>query len=460
MSGSIIALAWHRWSPLLRGLVLFAGLCIVVSFVQFYVLGHVSSLNFTRQFLLWHRMSADDSWGPMHYALQYFVSGGDKTLYEGVFFAGQKFQYPPLSLILIWPFARLPYDPETSNFTLNVTSWIAVFLTAPVVAAIFTKACQRYIPAHPANRWPERPLFWALTVLFTFTYFPIVHSYHFGQIQTWINFLFAVIVLAWMIDRKALAGLLSAIICVIKPQFALLLLWGALRREWRFAAWFAGAGVVFLVLSVTIFGVDNNIDYVRVLSFLSRHGESLILNQSFNGLFNRLLHNGVVVFDDYTRLGGSEWVPPYNRWIHMGTLATTVVIVGFALFWRRGEHERDSLADLLIAALSFTIASPIAWTHHYGVLLPMFAVALPATLGSARLGGGALTALAVAYLLTGNFFKDETERLADTPFNFVISYLFFGALILLVQLYRVRRAESLGDSVLHGPAAVPRAPLA
>jgi RsiW-degrading membrane proteinase PrsW (M82 family) len=238
----------------------------------------------------------------------------------------------------------------------------------------------------------------------------------------------------------------------MKPQFALLLLWGALRGQWRFTAWFAGAGLVFATLSVAIFGVDNHLDYLRLLSYLSRHGESLILNQSFNGLLHRLLHNGAVVFEDYARLGPGEWVPPYNLWVHVGTLASTLVIVGFALFWRRREHMHDSLGDLMIAALSFTIASPIAWTHHYGVLLPMFAVALPAVLASSRLGAGAVVALAIAYLLTGNFFK-ETERFAETPFNFLISYLYFGGLLLLWQLYRVRHAASVDDHVPQERAA-------
>jgi RsiW-degrading membrane proteinase PrsW (M82 family) len=75
----------------------------------------------------------------------------------------------------------------------------------------------------------------------------------------------------------------------------------------------------------------------------------------------------------------------------------------------------------------------------------MFAVALPAALGSPRLGSGTLAALAVAYVLTGNFFK-ETERLADTPVNFLISYMYFGALLLLWQLYRLRHAQNRAES--------------
>ena len=71
-----------------------------------------------------------------------------------------------------------------------------------------------------------------------------------------------------------------------------------------------------------------------------------------------------------------------------------------------------------------------------------------------------LVALGAAYLLTGNFFK-ETERLADTPYNFMISYLYFGAVLLLWQLYRVRHAADQGDLMLHDRAATaPEAPRA
>lgn len=448
---------WSRLGPLARGLVVFTACYIVLNFVQYYVVHHVSTLNFSRQFLLWHRLDAEDSWEPMQYALQYFLSGGDKTIYQAVFFDQlSKFQYPPLSLILIWPFAKLPYHIETSNVTLNVTSWFAVLFTAVTVAAIFDAACRRHLPKASLALRPERQLGWMLCGVLTIGYLPIVHAYHFGQIQSWIDCLFAIVVLAWMTERKALAGFVAALICVIKPQLGLLLVWGALRREWRFTLWFLGAGIIFIALSIAIFGVDNNLDYLRVLSFLSTHGESLTLNQSFNGLMNRLLHNGTILFDEYVNLPPGKWVPPYNRWVHLGTLASTVAIVGAALFWRAREHGRSGLADLMIMALSLTIASPIAWTYHYGLLLPMFAFALPATLASNRLGKGSIVVLAVAFVLTGSFFFNEVEPLTYTPFNPLISYMYFGGVLLLWQLYRLRSVQyQEGRAPAHAAGADP-----
>jgi alpha-1,2-mannosyltransferase len=446
---------WSRLSPLARGLACFVAAYVAFNFVQYFVVGHFSTLNFTRQFLLWLRLDAEDSWEPMQFALQYFLSGGDKTMYQAVFFdQASKFQYPPLSLVLIWPFAKLPYHIETSNVTLNVTSWFAVLMTAVTVAAIFSAACRRYLPAARINRSPERPLGWALCAVLTIGYLPIVSAYSFGQIQTWINCLFAVVVLAWMTERKALAGFVTALICVMKPQLGLLLVWGALRREWKFTLWFFGAGVVFIILSVAIFGLDNNLDYLRVLSFLSRYGESMSSNQSFNGLMHRLLHNGTILFDEYVKLPPGQWVPPYNRWVHIGTLASTVLIVGVALFWRPREHGRAGLADFMIMALSLIISSPIAWPYHYGILLPMFAAALPAILSTGRFGPGAVIALAAAYLLTASFLFNETEPYAYTLLNPVISYMYFGGLVMLWLLYRLRHAQYLSGSAASATAAV------
>jgi hypothetical protein len=84
--------------------------------------------------------------------------------------------------------------------------------------------------------------------------------------------------------------------------------------------------------------------------------------------------------------------------------------------------------------LAATMASPIAWEHHYGVGLPVFVVAERAVSG--RYGR---FALAVAYVLVANCFW-ITKALAPSRLNVFESYLFFGAVTLLVLLVRARGA--------------------
>ena len=154
-----------------------------------------------------------------------------------------------------------------------------------------------------------------------------------------------------------------------------------------------------------------------------------------NGLLNRMLFNGNNLNWD------AHSFAPYNQWVYLGTTLSSFFFVVSALFCKPHGHQQSQLTDLSIAALSFTMASPVAWTHHYGIMLPIFALALPATLAS-RLGASGLALLAGPYVLSSNYFQ-LTNHFAGTSLNFVQSYLFFGAVLLMICLYRLRNAQSL-----------------
>src|SRR5262249_50338521 len=192
----------------------------------------------------------------------------------------------------------------------------------------------------------------------TLTFYPIVKAYTLGQIQVWINGMFALAFLCWVVERRALAGFLMGIVCLIKPQYGLFLLWAILRLEWRFVA----AGVVTagagLVAAVITYGWTNHVDYLRVLSFLSEHGEAYYPNQTVNGLLNRLM--SVNNPDLYITLElPAAMFPPFNPWIYGTVLAVSVALVAAAVFRRKDTTDRAW--DFSRMAISCTMASPIAW---------------------------------------------------------------------------------------------------
>jgi hypothetical protein len=79
-----------------------------------------------------------------------------------------------------------------------------------------------------------------------------------------------------------------------------------------------------------------------------------------------------------------------------------------------------------------TVASPIAWEHHFAVLLPVYVVAYAALAQSS----GRLIWLAVSYLLVATYIA-VARLLAPTLLNIFQSYMLFGSLILLVLLHTV-----------------------
>src|SRR5690606_7149410 len=113
-----------------------------------------------------------------------------------------------------------------------------------------------------------------------------------GQIQVWINCLAAILVWAWMTRRHVVAGIAGGLVCAIKPQIGLLLVWALLRRRYRFSAAFAATIGLLGVLSIGVYGLRENLAYLDVLGYMSRHGETFFNNQTVNGLLNRLFDNG------------------------------------------------------------------------------------------------------------------------------------------------------------------------
>jgi alpha-1,2-mannosyltransferase len=320
----------------------------------------------------------------------------------------------------------------------NFISWLAVIAGAFVLALILMKGLAR--PPTEARYSPAgKAALLVLALGFSLTFYPVVKSFELGQIQTWLYLFFVLALWSWLEGKKALSGILVGLICLIKPQLGLFALWGLVRGERRFTAGIVSTAGTLGAISVALFGWVHHVDYLRALAFMGKHGESFYTNQSVNGLVNRLLFNG-------TNLHGNPHAfAPYNVWVYAITLASTAVLIAAALLRKRGRGRRAGIEDFLIAALTFTMASPIAWEHHYGVLLPIFAAALPAVLAAGR--RWMIWTLAAAYALSANIYP-MINSLANTRLNFLQSHLFFGGLALLVLLYRLRRASD--DRIIFG----------
>jgi hypothetical protein len=407
-------------------------------------------LEHTWETLRWQ--GSDDSWGVMAKALKHArPAEGAPPLYEQVFFKQKhKFQYPPTSLFTLMGMQwlagpeRVRIDDETdfAPFAFNdLMGWLFLLATAVSAAALLEIELRR-----GGLRDGSRIMTAARAALVfgaVLTFYPIVKAFTLGQIQLWLDGMFALALLCWATGRKAGSGFLIGLMCLIKPQYGLLLLWALVRREWRFVAGCAGIVAVGAAASVAVFGWANHVDYLRVLMVLSQHGETYYPNQSVNGLLNRLM--SLADPAGYVNLEFQFVFPPFNIWIYGGTLLASLVIVSAALLPRGTAGDPDRTIDLCTIALSTTMASPIAWEHHYGILFPVFAVLLARSLGSRQ----RLLWLVACYVLISNYIP-VTNLLAGTVFNVAQSYVFAAAIVLLVMMHSARP----------GPRLVGNAPLA
>jgi alpha-1,2-mannosyltransferase len=375
------------------------------------------------------RFAPPDSWKPMAVAHAALSDPGPEPLYETVFFGmGIKFQYPPSALF--YTSLLEPLGLETF-LHLNMLNWVLLFLNAALTCLL-----ARLLFAGKIPRYATFALFFTGIV-----YGPLSVAVSIGQIQVFVCLLFTLTCLALVSERAGTAGAMIGIATAIKPQFGLLLLANFLHRQWRFVLGFCSAAGLIGVLSIAYFEWRNHLDYFWVLKCLSERGETYVWNNSVNGIMNRLLDNGSSHAVVNVNGVWQSVIPPYNPYVYWPTQIAAVALIGLPLAIQlvKPFHAGDRPRRLLlfsIAAVCSVIASPVAWIHHYGILLPIYLIALRDVLtieqGNRRMA--CLWVLAASFILTAiryPFFPSlkGIATLLHAP-------TFFGACILLGLLLR------------------------
>jgi hypothetical protein len=391
----------------------------------------------------------DDSWGAMAIALEHAQSGEPETIYREVFFdRNVKFQYPPSSLFALMamqavaPPERVRTTDEDSYAwpTINdIVALLFLVLTAAAAATLLQRSLRQQCGYDDTRR--QIGLRTVIVFALALTFYPLVKAFSLGQIQVWINGLFALALLCWATGRRTASGVLMGLVCLIKPHYGLFVLWALLRKEWRFMYACIATGCAGLVGSIAVFGWSNHLDYLPVLSHLAERGETYYPNHSVNGMLNRLMS-----LTEPTLYRNLDWgdggFPPFNGWVYWPTTLTSAAILLAAILRRNRDGDPDRTIDFCTMAVSSTVASPIAWEHHYGVLFPVFAVVL----ASAFRGRARLVPLAISYVLASNYFI-ATQLLAPSVWNVGQSYVLFATWTLLALLHL---RPPLGSSVPAG----------
>ncbi|QNI32238.1 DUF2029 domain-containing protein [Alloacidobacterium dinghuense] len=334
---------------------------------------------------------------------------GNHRIYPTLFFVQhEKYLYPPSALFVMEFLQQAPSSTWKVVMTLSWLGCLSVGLFLwRAIRGNFTLT--------------DTVAVLLLGVLFR----PIGMALAEGQVQLLITALFGLSLLFWAHHRRLGSGASLSLTCVFKPQLSCFLLWGTLRRQWRFTVGFTAIITFVLAASVRHFGLQNHVDYVRVLSYLSHHGEAYYPNQSLNGVLNRLLHNG----------DASTWsfysYPPYHPFIYVtGVLFSLVCII--AGIWIPLRYRwQATLADLLFFGCLAVMISPIAWPHHYGgdYFLFVYLMAKHERLFT----GNKWLWLALSYIAMFERFPRLDRYLYGLP-SLVGDYLFFGAILALTLL--------------------------
>ncbi len=341
------------------------------------------------------------------------------AIYETTFFQrGVRFIYPPTSLLLFRAWQAARHLHVRPFIALKITLLMSLLATCWLAAEFFFSLLPSAIIADSsrAERWQIRASIAALIL----TFLPAINAFFLGQVQTLLNFLMIASALLWLRKCRISPGILIGLTCWLKPQMALFLLWGLLRKQWSFTVSLAATVLLGFSISLAVFGWHNTAEYLTVLQYLGRHGDALFTNQSLNGLLHRQMHVGSPV----------TWVygyPPFNWTIYLATLASSAIILGAALIVPMLRRMAATPVDFLLFAMATVMASPIAWEHHYGVFFLVFLLWMPLAFERWPVF---LALLGMYLLMTDNW--APVTLLMYSPWTFLISHVYFGGLLLFL----------------------------
>lgn len=405
--------------------------CLCISFILSYMGMSPNVLYYLNKFLNGNdHLGQGDSWTAMTEALKYLKAHPDQSVYDAMFAIKLKFQYPLSSLLMFdIPNRLFGWSYWGISNLLDLISRISVVATGLVSAKILTLVLQekRFEKLQVSSRTTTVALY-VLVLALMLLFYPLLRSYYLGQIQTILTLFTVLAILCWQYNRRILAGALIGLICVVKPQLGVLFVWGLLRKQWKM--FFAGMAVLglFSAISIGFYGFKNNLQYLEVLSYLSHHGETYYPNQSINGLVNRFTFNGLILDWDGT-------FPPYSDIVYFITLISSAVIMIVSVGWNY-KTKYPHIIDFCLIILCTTIASPIAWEHHYSILFPIFVILSPYACYYNEDKKFALLLFGFGFLLASQYFE-AAKYLADSRWNVLQSYLFFGAIIIVAFLFQV-----------------------
>lgn len=404
-----------------------------------WVLSWVLCLAVSLYFINASRFWGEDSWYPTTRALDLLKSSPEAPIYQTLFFAGHvKFQYPPSGLLYIDMLRHLGLTASTAY---NATNAGLAILTGLASAMFATKL----LP--PLKLWglrlPTTPIIYLAAVLF----YPTRLGLQLGQMQVPLGLLITLACLARLNARGLLAGCLIAAAASVKPQFALFGLLAVRQRDWEFLLGFSIVIAAAFLLSLALYGWTNNFDYLKVLSFLSQHGEYHHLNQTINGILNRWLYEGPSLDHDLDNPIPNSAFPPYIQLVYLGTMITSLLLIAVAFALPPTGAGKSNILGFCLAIVLFTMASPIAWVHHYNVALPAIVVALSACLNDLN-GTSRRALLALVFLSFALIGLPLMPAFGPTipALNLPQSHVFLGACVLigvLLRLEYLRRKEAM-----------------
>ena len=263
-----------------------------------------------------------------------------------------------------------------------------------------------YFAVGVAQGRPASILVAALTLVVALNFMPGRRAISLGNIDPVMLLLWVLGVFLLQRRRLAPSAFCFALGTALKlsPVYAVPLF--ALRRQWRWLAWYLGWSAILLLVSVWKVGWQNHVVWATLVAPALSCGVKSFWSRSLPGLVLAFSKPQTLLVS----LPGS----------HASCLAGKVLSgVGYGAFlfwcWRKSRDSRALVLEATLLPLVVLLVSPISWTQHYVLaVLPLIYLWVRSRDPDARTSRLDLILLACCTLLFGSALPDYGARVLGT----------------------------------------------
>lgn len=312
-------------------------------------------------------------------AARVFLSGSNP--YLGLITRAFPFNYPPTSLLFLWPLGFL--DFQMASVIWNVLSTVALLVSIGLICRI---------------RRIGRVWFIFLAILFTLVFFPVKFNIGNGQINHFLLLFVSGSLYFYHLQKKRASALLLAFAVGIKLAPVIFLLYFVILRDWRQIKRVFGVILALFGLSLIFVPWQYQLVYFRDVFPLSftLAAKDWYYNQSLWGLLSRFFSNSAAIY------------------LSAYFLTTSIVF----LTWWQGQKVPKIRALAAVSCL-YLLIHPIALQHYFGfAIIPLILL----------LDRKNWLMLLIAYLLLA--FDIKNFAAVPKEFSLVLSHDFYALLLL------------------------------
>ncbi len=271
-------------------------------------------------------------------------------------------------------------------------------------------------------------LWWLAVIVLLTNYQPLYDTVAYGQTDVILLFCFTVVLWALRVRRDIWAGVVIAVLTMLKIYPVLLLVFFVIKRRWWALAGFVVGMIVCNAISIAVIGWDIHVQYV--LSVLPSVGgtTSWVENQTIAGFVTRFFDAPFVMLRF-----------PLKSIERLATLLSGLLsaLVCVAALRDMPEDESGFALQYAMFVLLMVVAIPVAWMHYATLLILVFLILFWRYREiSLRIAPASVIAMSFALIAFGNF------RSFNYPINLGIvtilmgSFKFYGMMMLAIVMLR------------------------